>query len=515
MKNLAFASVLFASSLSLAQTGPNYTPPGNPPSPLEKGGTITPPIAPPPPEPIAGYANGGFFLKDPHNWFVLFPKGRLQIDWYNFLNRGNLPAGADPNGSKDPRPKDTLFVRRARVETAGTFLGHFDFTIGGEFGSTPATGSYGTLTDCFVIVDYLDYLKVQVGQFDAPFSQENRTSDKFFDFMERSIAVRAFGVPANKDDGGMFWGWLPKHVAFYSLGLFNGDGQNFKNQDNNPAIMGRAFIAPLAWMNKNGNRRWIEDVWLGGSFWWQRNTNLGGASAPSTGAAQNDIPAMTTQGGVTFFSSNYGNGVDANNNAIRSHLAPYGDTTKWALEANIPIKRAGLRWEFVDQTIALAQYNDTVNAPAASLKRSSPIRGAKLDGYSTYVELYGWILGDVNFLETPGLEPMPRIKKWSWAQEPKWGLMVALKFEYTNFSVTGLPPGAVNMMTMMAGVDPAQGNYRVYTGELGINGWGTKHVRLTANYLFNYFSGDAHNITVNPFFHKYEHEFLFRLGIAI
>jgi hypothetical protein len=463
------------------------------------------PAPSPIPEPLAGYSNGGFFIRDPRNWFVFFPRGRLQVDWYNFLNRGDLPPGVDNNGAKDTRPKDTLFVRRARIEVQGTFIGHFDFAIGGEFGATPATGAYGTLTDCFINIDYLPYLQLQVGQFDAPFTLENRTSDKYFDFMERSIAVRDLGVPFNKDDGAMIWGWLPRRVAYYSWGVFNGDGQSFKNQDNNPAVLGRAFVAPVAWMKAAEKNRWMQDIWVGGSIWWQRNTNLGGPIAPSAGAAENDLPSMTTQGGVGFFNASYNNGTDMNNNAIRSHLAPDGDTLKWALEVNVPVKRLGLRWEFVDTAISLAQYNDS---GSPSLKRSAPIRGGKLEGYSTYLELYGWILGDVNFLDTPGLEPLPKMKKFTWAQEPKWGLMLALKYEYTRFSVSGLPMG-------MGAPDPAQGSYQVQTFEAGLNAWGTKHVRLTANYLFNYIDGDAANVRGNPFRQKYEHELLFRLGVAL
>src|SRR5207244_381508 len=130
--------------------------------------------------------------------------------WFNFLNRGDAPSGVDSNAAKDPRPKDTLFVRRARAELQGTFMGHFDFHIAGEFASTPATGATGTVADAYVIVDYLPYLKLQAGQFDLPFTLENRTSDKYFDFMERSVVVRSFGVPANKDQGAMLFGWLPK-----------------------------------------------------------------------------------------------------------------------------------------------------------------------------------------------------------------------------------------------------------------------------------------------------------------
>jgi len=161
---------------------------------------VAPPVAvaAPPMMPLAGYANGSFFLRDPHDWFVLFPKGRLQIDWYNFLNRGDAPAGVVPNSGADPRPKDTLFVRRARVELQGTFIGHFDFHIAGEFTTTPASGSLGALADAYIIADYLSWLKVQVGQFDAPFSLENRTSDKYLDFIERGPTIRFLAVPPTR-----------------------------------------------------------------------------------------------------------------------------------------------------------------------------------------------------------------------------------------------------------------------------------------------------------------------------
>ena len=50
---------------------------------------------------------------------------------------------------------------------------------------------------------------------DMAFSMENRTSDKYLPFMERSLAVRAFGVPTNKELGAMLWGEDEgRHVAY-------------------------------------------------------------------------------------------------------------------------------------------------------------------------------------------------------------------------------------------------------------------------------------------------------------
>ncbi|HZS39542.1 MAG TPA: porin [Polyangia bacterium] len=458
--------------------------------------------------PLAGYANGSFFLRDPHDWFVLFPKGRLQVDWYNFLNRGDAKPTVDPNSSGDPRPKNTLFVRRARAELQGTIFKHFDFHIAGEFASVPGAGAYGTVADAYIVVNYFDFLQLEAGQFDAPFTLENRTSDKYFDFMERSVIVRAFGIPQNKENGAFLFGWLPKRVAYYSLGLANGDGQNFKDQSNGIAVMGRAFIAPLAPFAHG--RRWMEDIWAGGSFWYQHDTNEGGVVGSNfanlSGATQNDLAGMSTQGGFGFFSSNYNNGKDTAGNNIREHLAPWGNTYRAAAELNVPIKKLGLRAEYVWQQVDLAAYFDQANATGTTRTIQ---HGAQLNGQGYYVEVYGWILGDVNFLETPGLEPMPHIKKFAAAPEPKWGLMVAGKYEFLSFDLNGL-----------AANDPGKGNYQIHVAELGVNGWATKHVRLTANYVMNYITSSAGtqapaNLQKNLYYNRAEHELLFRLAIAL
>ena len=267
---------------------------------------------------------------------------------------------------------------------------------------------------------------------------ENRTSDKYIDFMERSTTVRAFAVPYNKDQGGMLWGWLPMQLAYYSLGLFNGDGASFKDQDSRPAVIGRGFVAPLAFLG--GRKPWLQQLWLGASVWYKDSNNLGGFVTPSvTGASQNDLANMTTQGGVGFFSSSYGNGKNASGAAVRSHIAPWGETLKWAIEANVPFwSKMGARFELVHESLGLARYDDT-NPVNATLVRADGLRGAKLDGLSYYIELYAWILGDSTFLETPGVEPMPRLKRGP-NIPASWALMVAAKYERTQFNMSGLSP---------------------------------------------------------------------------
>jgi len=471
------------------------------------------PMAPPPHVPIAGYGNASFFLRDPHEWFVLFPRARLNVDGYTFLNRGSVPAGVNDNSSADPRPRNTIFIRRARIELQGTIIKHFDFHIAGEFATIPGQGTFGAVTDAFVIADYLSFLKVQAGQFDAPFTLENRTSDKWTDFMERSAAVRAFAVPSNKELGAMIFGWLPKQVVYYSLGVFDGDGLDFRNQDNNPAVIGRAFVAPLAWLSiAQQKHTFLQNIWVGGSLWWQRNNNIGGQALPSvSGTAQDDLPPMTTQGGFAFFSPSFGNGKDEGGNNVRSHLVPHGGTLKWAVEANVPVwSRAGLRFEYIHQSIDLGMYNDT-NPMNAQLVRSGPLSGGKLDGSAFYIEAYGWLLGDDRFVETPGLETAPRLRDIL-VPKPKWAVMIAAKYERVSFDITGLPTSA---SAMGAVANPAQGHYQLQVFELGVNAWATKHVRLTINYVLNHPDGTSGQIKSNYFFDRNEHELLFRVGLNL
>src|SRR5262245_59513774 len=99
------------------------------------------------PPPNAGYSDKNFFLKDPNDLFVLIPKGRVNVDWVNFLNRpdaASLLPGVLPNGAADPRAslRDGLFIRRARIGFAGTLARYFDFRLEAEFASVASPGQY-------------------------------------------------------------------------------------------------------------------------------------------------------------------------------------------------------------------------------------------------------------------------------------------------------------------------------------------------------------------------------------
>ena len=457
--------------------------------------------------PLAGYSEKSFFLRDRHSWFVLIPKGRINIDWYNFLNRPAPPAGVVPNSPADPRAalRDTVFIRRARLGMAGTFVKVIDFRIEAELATVPSSGQYSTAAIAEADINIVPWLQLQVGQFYPPFSLENMTTENYTDFMEKASPIR-FAVPQTRDTGAMLHGVLPRHLGHYYVGIFNGEGQGFKNLDNQPAVLGRGFIAPISLVPNHA--RWMEEIWVGASFWWQRSDNVGGSSAPSTtGATAGDVGGLSTESGFSIFSSNYNNGTDAGKNAIRSHLAPDGTTLKYAIELNVPVtERFGLRGEFLHESQQVRRYDDTTAA------RTAGPRGF-LDGYGGYAEVYAWIGGPLE-VDHPGLYTVPHWKGYSPPPLPRWALQLALRYEHNELAIIDLPPTA----TTHAAYDPAQGHYQLDTLLAGTNFWVTRNARLMANYGFNYVGGgDSHAASVliekNLFFHRYEHELLFRLQI--
>lgn len=467
------------------------TPP--PPPPVE--------LPPPPPEPapLAGYARKHVFLRDCDDLFVLLPKGRLNVDYYEFLRHPGTTALE--NSPQDPTQaiRDTLFIRRARLGLAGTIWHHIDFRIEGDFASVATTGQYGTMTDASIQLNWSRYAQVEVGQFLAPFTLENPTSENWTDFMERSAAVR-FVAPLTREVGAMVLGDLPHDAGRYWIGLFDGDGQNFKNQDNLGAIIGRVHFTPFA--AAGGREEWKQHLWIGGSFWAQNTDNLGGFVAPSTTAAtQNDLSAVTTQGGVSLFNSSYGNA-----GGVRSHLAPDGWIVKHALELSVPLpRRFGFRSELVHQQISLREYNDA-NPGNGNLTRTRANAGL-LDGWGGYAEVYAWLGGNAD-TDFPGVSRMPH---WSGYQAPQpaaWSVMVAAKYEHVQFDVTGLAAG-----------DPAVGQYALDVVEVGATLWLTRHARFMVNYVANYIGGNLANPasleTKNIFYHYSDHELLARFAVQL
>jgi hypothetical protein len=490
------------------QAAPPTPPPGAPPAaeavppPAPMAAPPPAPMTPPPPplavpaaeEPLAGVSNQNMFLRSPDGMFVFFPNGRLQDDAYFYKSSAPYPL----------KPKNTFLLKRARLELAGWVGPWAYFQIGADFAAAPPTTAgnvAGNQTNINATDDFValapcgDWFILQAGQFDAPFTLENRTSDKYFDFIERSLTVRAFGIPTNKEQGLMAHGTNPERNFYYSLGVFNGDGQNFKNVDNNFDFMGRAWISPTSFMGPGP----LHDITVGGSYW------TGNHDLPSQ-----PLASQSTAGGFVFLP----NAVPAiNMDTVELHQQ--GRQHSWALELNAPIMHIfGVRWEFVHKDQPLSAID------TAAGKGNAILAGMHLKGWATYGEAWFWALGDDRIIGEPGMQ-MPTRFKWG-VKPPQQGVMIVTRIEYIKEDLTADDPaGAIstlvdkNMNSTVLGL----GQTKVTSWQLGVNYWNSKRFRATFNYTLNHFGGTSQYVTQTSSKTlggaDTEHEFSFRLAIAL
>jgi len=157
--------------------------------------------------------------------------------------------------------KDRFRLRRARISITGDYTEQFDFKVEGDFEQSDAavtaiskvTVKDGVVTttttstsnrtqfsatDIFINWHGIPEANVRVGQWKAPFGLENLTPDTLIYTIERSLPTGAI-VP-ERQIGAMVWGKpltnvFPdeKDLLTYYGGVFNGNGRNFNNNDNN------------------------------------------------------------------------------------------------------------------------------------------------------------------------------------------------------------------------------------------------------------------------------------------
>ncbi|HWZ87812.1 MAG TPA: porin [Polyangiaceae bacterium] len=429
--------------------------------------------------PLAGYHGGYFFLRDTDDNYRLYLQGRAHIDFYSY---------AGP-GVSDTTLKPTLFLRRARPEFSGEFFHRWWFMIAGDFGATAIDNPRGTnetsaappgtqptaatarynaaettkvsaaATDVFLNFRAAPWLNFQAGQFDAPFTMENRTSEKWgTPFMERSLTVRDVAVPTQKQIGLMAWGEACQ-IFNYAVGLFDGDGQNRPNVDSNADVFARAYVMPLASRSDA-----LKNLEVGASV------RYGGRDHEYT---DYDVPALTTQGQYTFWNPVY------TSSAGQTHIIYSGHQRGVAFEARVPVS-------LVDFTTEVTYIDKGTREAVEGFEATSSDRFGSLRGYSYYLEFGFWPLGNRDINGLPGVQNMPHVDfaKPDPALPPR-ALQLLAKWEqvrlnYSSARRSGSP-------------DPQNidGDIKVNAFSLGANYWLTKHLRFTVNYVLNLFPDSA------------------------
>src|SRR5881296_239792 len=150
--------------------------------------------------------------------------------------------------------KDRFRLRRARINLTGDFAENFDFKIEGDFEQNDGTSGNRTDfsgTDIWLNWHQFPAAQIKVGQYKAPFGLEQLTPDTALFIIERSLPTGA--ITPERQIGIELWGkpftnvWPEqKDLLTYYGGIFNGNGRNINNNDNNNFMyVGRLELMPF------------------------------------------------------------------------------------------------------------------------------------------------------------------------------------------------------------------------------------------------------------------------------
>jgi hypothetical protein len=414
--------------------------------------------------------------------FRLYPKGRIHLDFYSFFGAGVTEVkAADGGNALQPR----FFIRRARLALGGEFLKRWSFDIEAEFGGQALSNANGkaqtsaskagedptaetarfaavqnpsssaALTDVWINYKAFPELNFMFGQYPAPFSLENTTSDNSTSMMERNIAIRGFAFPTNREIGAMVWGEIADKMVVYSAGVFAGDGQNRPGVDAPADFIGRVFARPLA-SNKDGL---LSKAQIGVS------ARFGSRDQAYVGY---DYPGIRSGQGFALWDPGYTDDLGR-----RMRILPSGSQMGIGGELRVPVKMVDLRGE------AYYISNNTREA-VEGYQLTNTERLGTMKGVGWYVQLSVWPIGDAFISGDPGFSPRPT--KIDFAKDPgkpKKGVEIAALIAGVNATYDGAARGEPESPAA-PGLPPS--DIKIMQIGASASYWHTKHVRAMVNY---------------------------------
>jgi hypothetical protein len=140
--------------------------------------------------------------------------------------------------------------------------------------------------------------------------------------------------------------------------------------------------------------------------------------------------------------------------------------------------------------------------------RPSRAGGLTQSGLATYLEVWGWVLGDDRLLgapAAPGLELPLRLRDFP-PQPPASGLMLAARVDFVDQDVTA--------GSGVTGLGVASlGSTKLTAMTLGASYWYSRRARVLLSYVLNHLDGSAPYVAGLD--SKIEHEVLLRTALAL
>ena len=201
------------------------------------------------------------------------PKGGIEMPRISGFVQGMYQANLTDEGKlMDGDKASTFRMRRVRMSVDGNLFKGLSYKIQGDFTRKPM------LVDAFLKYKVSPAFAIQLGQFKTPFTIEspiNPVNLEIFDYGEIVQALSGYsdvcGVGSlGRDLGIMATGSLlpvemsngeKLNLVDYSIGLFNGNGANEKDNNNRKDIVGRLDIHP-----------WVKALTLSGSYYYGKYT---------------------------------------------------------------------------------------------------------------------------------------------------------------------------------------------------------------------------------------------------
>ncbi len=168
----------------------------------------------------------------------------------------------------DDSTKDTksdFDIRRFKLQLKGNLLSKdFGYKFQGEMASGFKT------EDAYINYKFGPHLVLKAGQFKPPQARQELTSASRQLFPDRSLANDTFNL--GRDQGVQAGGEFADKLFAYRIGLFNGNGPNTSNVDDNHMFTGRLDVNPFG-AYKMDEAGWPSDklrLNLGSSFAWEK-----------------------------------------------------------------------------------------------------------------------------------------------------------------------------------------------------------------------------------------------------
>ena len=166
------------------------------------------------------------------------------------------------SGQKDAESY-SFNIRMARIALEGRIAGDFYWKTQIQFnGNTSNLGSSPRMVDLFAEWQKYDYFKVKIGQFKNPFTFENPMhpiDQGFMGYSQNVSKLAGFSDRAGehasngRDIGLQLQGDFLKtangrNLLHYQIGVFNGQGTNTKDVDQQKNVIGGVWLMPVSGM---------------------------------------------------------------------------------------------------------------------------------------------------------------------------------------------------------------------------------------------------------------------------